>query len=338
MPTFFVIVLVIVVISFAIAITKSQKAKRRGPDYSKHLPPKGLELQPDLPLQTTESRLEEGLSPDFAWQLKSRIQSKYPEMPLAEFDWKLFELKRYFMMTAVLKSVPMYSDSVDDIWHEMLMFSREYETFGKRFMGAHIHHEPHSGEAPKPNPGERAWFDWVYGHLFVATPYSGAIWGSFFRYPLNESQIDDFRELDERTLVSRFFNEKNAERFPEIQETITLLIAKAKAQIARAEDKNAYEDSRPLLGTASAMPFLAGAMIFHSVQNSGDYGTHMQQYTADEQRKNDPGGSASSCGGWSESHSSNGSGGHSSDGGGSGSSSSCSTSSCSSSSCGGGGD
>ena len=73
----------------------------------------------------------------------------------------------------------MYSVKVDDVWHEMLMFTREYEQFGKALCGGIIHHAPHTADE-KPETGERAWFDWVYGEVvFEAAPASGQLWGSF---------------------------------------------------------------------------------------------------------------------------------------------------------------
>ena len=54
----------------------------------------------------------------------------------------------------------MFSKRVDDIWHEMLMFTREYETFSKKFYHELLHHTPNND--PTPIPFERAFFDWVY--------------------------------------------------------------------------------------------------------------------------------------------------------------------------------
>jgi hypothetical protein len=170
-----IVAVVFIILVFCITrFRKSRRTKRSGPDYSKHRPPYGLDLQPKIPLKEAESRLEAGMTEDLVKQLKVRVLEQYPRMSEAEFNWKLLELKRYFMMTAILKYVPMYSESVDDIWHEMLTFKGEYQRFGETFIGSSIRHTPSSEPNPTPNPGERAWFDWVYSQLFVATPYTGA--------------------------------------------------------------------------------------------------------------------------------------------------------------------
>lgn len=80
-------------------------------------------------------------------------------------------------MASLLKQVPMFSDEVDDLWHEMLMFTKSYADFCAELMGSTVHHEP--AITRRETPGARAWFDWVYCQLFEFTPYSAAIWGDF---------------------------------------------------------------------------------------------------------------------------------------------------------------
>lgn len=337
-------VIIVVVIFFVIKnVLKTWRNRRHQPNYKKHLVPQQLYLQQDTLLQDAEIRLNLGLPQHFVKKLQQRMLEKYPRMSEAEFNWKFYELKRYFMMTAIMKSVPMYSDSVDDIWHEMLMFTREYQQFGEKFIGSPIHHSPHSSTATSPNPGERAWFEWIYSQLFMASPYSGAIWKSFFRHPLDITRIEELRLMSEESLISRLFNQQTVERYPEIRSMVYLLIAKAKRQISGAEHNEAYDEARPSMGATDFMPYMAGAMMFHSFQNDNRFEEEMQQYSFEEEKKDvaSTGDSSGySCGGWNEDCADNGSGDSSSDSssdsGGGDSTSSCSSSSCSS--CGGGGD
>ncbi|MGF7048281.1 putative membrane protein YgcG [Paenibacillus sp. DS2015] len=340
MQTLISVIIVVVIFFVIINLSKTWRTRSKQPNYNKHLVPKQLNLQREVILEDAESRLKAGLPKLFVKQLKGRMLEKFPRMSESEFDWKFFELKRYFMMTAIMKSVPMYSDSVDDIWHEMLMFTREYQEFGEKFIGSSIHHAPHSSTASSPNPGERAWFEWVYSQLFAATPYTGVIWKGFFRNPLDTTRIEELRLMSEESLVSRLFNQRTVEQYPEIRSAVSLLIAKAKRQISGAEHNETYDEAQPSRGTADFMPYMAGAMMFHSFQNDNGFEEQMQQYSSEDEHKRDPAStgdsSGYSCSGWDDNCADNGSSDGGSSSGDSGSTSSCSSSSCSS--CGGGGD
>lgn len=50
-------------------------------------------------------------------------------MKTLEYRWKLLELKRYFIMASLLKQLPMFSEEVDELWHEMLMLRNPTLTF-----------------------------------------------------------------------------------------------------------------------------------------------------------------------------------------------------------------
>ncbi|MGO4375152.1 hypothetical protein AB4Z21_31240 [Paenibacillus sp. MCAF20] len=140
-------------------------------------PPQALGVPYGHPARSAAERLESALGLDFEARIKDRVLKEQPRLTDNEWKWTWFELKRYFLMCATMRSVPMYSRSADAIWHEMLMFTREYEQFCAKFSGDLIHHAPHAAGV-QPEPGERAWFDWVYGELFERTPASGRVWGT----------------------------------------------------------------------------------------------------------------------------------------------------------------
>ncbi|MBU7319768.1 hypothetical protein [Paenibacillus oleatilyticus] len=358
----FILVLVVIVVLIVASSSKSGKTNRRRPgpvrgtkpparkpakpDYRSEPLPAGLGLQPGVPLKSAADRLEQALQAEYGDRLRKRVLGKYPSMSEAEYEWKLLELKRYFLMTAVLKEVPMFSEAVDDIWHEMLMFTREYQRFGETLLGATIHHAPHTSGTP--DPGGRAWFDWVYAHLFTATPFTGQIWGSFFRYPLDRQRIDRLSSESEEELEQLWFNRKAAAQFPEIRQTVRWLIEQAKDQLRQAAVNPTYAERPSESHGPSLMPYLAGAMLFYSVTEFTGFNEQMQELLTEEEAKREAGqqsGASSSCassgcgsGIWSDNDSGN------DDSGSSGncSSSSCSSSNCSSSSscssgCGGGG-
>ena len=56
------------------------------------------------------------------------------------------ELKKYFWLGryshSIGKSLPMYSKKIDAVWHQFILFSREYMAFCNHFFGEYIHHAP----------------------------------------------------------------------------------------------------------------------------------------------------------------------------------------------------
>jgi hypothetical protein len=205
LPILLVIIIVIIIITLWISGMNKAKVPQRKytkpvikkPDYASESLPAGLGMRPEFDSREMEQRLEKALEPGLLERLKERVLKEHPEMGLAEYEWKLLELKRYFAMNAILRQVPMFSESVDQIWHEMLMFTREYQLFCDSFLGTMIHHAPHS--QPQPMKGERAWFDWIYGHLFELTPFSNEIWGRFYAFPLEPERMEQFRRLKRKS-------------------------------------------------------------------------------------------------------------------------------------------
>lgn len=300
--------------------------------------PSRLGLASEIPLAGMAQELETAFDRLFEPQLKRRVLVKYPHMTEAEFDWKTLELKRYFLMNAVMRGVPMFSDDVDHIWHEMLMFTREYETFCESWYGRIVHHAPHGEGAPMP--GERAWFDWIYSQLFVPTPYSARIWRGFFHYPIGSKLIEDVERWTKEELASNLFNKVSDNAHHEVDRTIALLIGRLKDGDANARDisrNTAYGENEkvdPTYHSASALSnhstyaMLGSSMLLFSIIDPLGYSEQMEQMLPEEEKRDQSSCGSSSCSGTSESDRSD-----SQDGSDSGDSSSCSSSSCSSSSC-----
>jgi hypothetical protein len=335
MPTvltlLFVIIIVIIVLSVA---AKSPKRKAQPGnrltkiDYSSVPMPVGLGCRKELTLEALEQRMNEALPPVFLEQLKKRVMEAQPNLAEAEYEWRLLELKRYFAMSVILRQVPMFSAAVDEIWHEMLMFTREYQQFSERIAGAMIHHTPHAQKESLPD--ERAWFDWVYGHLFEFTPFSNHIWDRFYRFPLSKVRLEQLRMLSKQEIYERLFNIRTAELYPEIKETIFLLIHQAKEQINNPNEPQRFERGSNFQ-SGDVMSYAAGAMLFCSMMDTGNYESNMNALIPENihGQQNGAGSGCSSCGTGDSSSSNCSSDSDGSDGGSSG----CS----SSSSCGGGG-
>ncbi|MCK9910625.1 hypothetical protein MXD81_15870, partial [Microbacteriaceae bacterium K1510] len=108
-----------------------------------------------------------------------------------------------------------------------------YQLFCERICGGMIHHAPHSTGAA-PSPGERAWFDWVYGELFTPTPTCGRIWEGFYRHPLAHTRIEMLERLSADQLRGELFNANSAAKFADMADVINHLIDRAKEQITGA--------------------------------------------------------------------------------------------------------
>ena len=122
-----------------------------------------------------------------------------------EYEWRLLDLKRYFILTALLKETPMFSVKVDELWHEMLMFTREYDDFSKKYLGNTLHHSPNVTIEPDPNL--RGFFDWVYSELFVIRDENILLYKGFFRHPVAPDVIEKFRTLPENELIDLYFKQ-----------------------------------------------------------------------------------------------------------------------------------
>lgn len=123
-----------------------------------HLPT-GLGLHTHTGAERIERNLAQAMDGAYFQAVKERIIRKQL-LTEKEYALYLLELKRYFFLTTIMKSVPMYNEKVDVIWHEMLLFTKSYDAFCTQFMGSKIHHEPTLN--PTPNTEEKGLFGFVY--------------------------------------------------------------------------------------------------------------------------------------------------------------------------------
>lgn len=341
MPIYYYIAAILLVIGVylirrKIRIFRPAGSRRRHAKvtYRRKKLPLNLGLREEVSYKQTVLQLEKSFNKHFSNKLKIRMGQEFPYMTTHEYRWKLLELKRYFIMASLLKQVPMFSEEVDEFWHEMLMFTRSYADFCAEFMGSTVHHEP--AVTRRETPGARAWFDWVYCQLFEFTPYSSVIWGDFFRYPLSGDVQKLITQGDPSELVNRLFHARRMQESPEAAQVITYLIEK----LQRSASLGANELSLDSPGTGDVALLMASAMVYHSIHHEATYGVRMGRLEQEilPQEKTASGSSSSSSCTSSAScytdHCTDSSG--SSGGSGSSSDSSCSSSSCSS--CGGGGD
>lgn len=191
---------------------------------------------PDL-IESTRSvgkpiakELEESLSLEYEYQVFSRMQKEtnYSNEQIVKL---IFEQKRFFLMAKLFKNVPMFSTDVDEVWHQMLMFTRSYQTFCENFAGRMIHHEPNvDGVDPED---ARFTFDVMYHLLFKEEDFSTAAWGNLFAKAPTNDFVSHWKESSEDELYKEYFIEELATK--EVGRTI---IASMKKAIADSEDKD----------------------------------------------------------------------------------------------------
>jgi hypothetical protein len=76
--------------------------------------------------------------------LFDRLRSRHPGLSLKECQLVAHGLRQFFL--AYLKSgrqfVSMPSQIADDLWHEFILFTRNYDAFCRRAFGGFLHHTP----------------------------------------------------------------------------------------------------------------------------------------------------------------------------------------------------
>jgi hypothetical protein len=236
--------------------------------------PEQLGVLTDVPVTPLQEKLDSALNTEYIEQVKYRFLQEYPKRTEDEFEWRMFELKRYFLLSNMLKETPMFSAEVDEVWHTMLLFTQKYQTFSDRFVGRMLHHTPNTN--PTPAPQERAFFDWVFSHLFSITEYSWKSWGSFFKYPLDQQILQEFREESNDWLINRYFKVNDENRG-----TVEYLVMRMKQHVNEVEmmyqvdEKGQFTKQRHY----GEMTNLGLAMVFYSSFYFDDYWTYASEYT-----------------------------------------------------------
>ena len=80
----------------------------------------------------------------FPQGLLARLAEKRPQLTLKEQQLVLRGLRKFFLynLMAEGKFVSMPSQAVDDLWHEFILFTRDYNNFCKQAFGQFLHHTP----------------------------------------------------------------------------------------------------------------------------------------------------------------------------------------------------
>ena len=88
----------------------------------------------------------------------------------AEYDLLFTEVKKYLWLAVNHETnLTMFSLRVDEVWHQFILFTRQYSEFCERFFGKYVHHLPESSFIPR-NRTPREEFETIYGANLGSVP------------------------------------------------------------------------------------------------------------------------------------------------------------------------
>lgn len=308
-----IIVGALLLVGLAAAVISMSKKNHPKLKLTKENIPEHLGAVNFVPIQPLLLQLNTALNDEYIRKVKQRFLLENPTKSEDEFEWLLFELKRYFIVANLLKKAPMFSKEVDEIWHEMILFTKEYHAFSEEFLGEMLHHIPNTN--PEPAPQDRAFFDWVFAQLFQITEFSWKTWGTFFQHPVSNESLKEFKKSSKEELINNYFRQNDDNK-----ELAEYLVDRMKKQLTEAE--NIYmvdrKGSFTKQQTYGDMTPLSLTMVFFSYYYFDEYWEYAKVYAFAQAVKNTSGCStAVFCGTASTNRSGDGHGDGHGDGGGS---------------------
>lgn len=115
------------------------------------------------------------LSPYQATYLTEKLKEQYPYITPDQVDVVLTGFIQYVHLVNLSddNQVPMYSESVDFVWHSFILHTREYDLFCQNQFGQFLHHVPSSSRGDwREDIGLREFF--VYSSsVFGYDPFNG---------------------------------------------------------------------------------------------------------------------------------------------------------------------
>src|SRR5882724_1809750 len=76
--------------------------------------------------------------------LFDRLKKKRPHLTDKDCSLVARGLRQFFLsyLNSGRRFVSMPSQAVDDLWHELILYTREYESFCRKAFGGFLHHSP----------------------------------------------------------------------------------------------------------------------------------------------------------------------------------------------------
>lgn len=100
---------------------------------------------------------------EFPKGLFEQLRKRHPTMSLKECQLVAHGLRQFFLAHLISgrKFVSMPSQVVDDLWHEFILYTKNYEAFCRKAFGQFLHHTPAavlSGSVKKNEGLRRCWW------------------------------------------------------------------------------------------------------------------------------------------------------------------------------------
>lgn len=109
------------------------------------------------------------------------------------FEHLFVELKKFFYLSSKSKlALPMTSIEVDNIWHQFILFTRDYFDFCEHIFGRYLHHSPNVKSDKTPSKDSLL--------NFVAL------------YQLYFGEMDDIWHINSTRIIHTYYNLKNNRR------------------------------------------------------------------------------------------------------------------------------
>ncbi|WP_415898003.1 glycine-rich domain-containing protein [Neptuniibacter sp. QD57_21] len=112
----------------------------------------------------------------FPERLTVELRKRYPHLSDADCDKVMEGLRVFFLICLAAKNraIAMPSQAVDVVWHEFILFTRDYEVFCSKALGQFLHHTP-AEAMEKPTQAQvgiqRAWkFSCLREGIYPAKP------------------------------------------------------------------------------------------------------------------------------------------------------------------------
>lgn len=87
-----------------------------------------------------------------------------------QYEVLFIEFKKFAALSCFYdRKIAMLSPEVDGLWHEFILFTRQYVDFCDRFLGGYLHHEPAMEDSPKGLDEEERFFE-LYERTFGVVP------------------------------------------------------------------------------------------------------------------------------------------------------------------------
>jgi hypothetical protein len=84
--------------------------------------------------------------------VRARLQ-KERKVDSSQLDQVILEFRRYigiYVANGLEQSVTMFSEDVDEVWHQLILHTRLYQEFCQATLGQFLHHNPFSSGDPDP--------------------------------------------------------------------------------------------------------------------------------------------------------------------------------------------